>query len=459
MLSGKLTITRAVLGWIVFNTALGCSDSDSNDCITRTMTSVTTYETTLPQPTTTTPQPPGCTDSAVACPSADSCPGWTDWKTYKAKNGVNLGGWLELERVFYPEWWDSVAPDAADEWTLCESLGAECSRVLENHYATYITTSDIDKVAAVGEFLTRFYRETASLIVWPTGVEILRIPVTYAAFIEVPGSQLYHGSQLAYLREITEYAISEYNMRIILGLHSLPGGVNTLDIGEALGHDDWFYNQTNLDYSYQAVEAVLDWISDASKPEAFTFSPINEASDNIAGFGTPDTLTNNGTVWVVEYVRGAIDRVKKKLPCLPIMMQDCFMGEEHWSPYFGECDNVAMDVHIYYFAAAGIYSQYVPVAICGQAEGTVGDGKLPVFVGEWALQVLYNNSFAMREEIFNTQRYAWYKYLHGGTFWSIKHNSIAPVDGEGLQRDYWSYEGLIDEGVITPWDDNEVYCE
>ncbi|KAL5357255.1 glycoside hydrolase superfamily [Aspergillus floccosus] len=441
MLSGKDMTARALLGWILFHTALGCSDSDSSDCTTHTITSVTTYETTLPHPTTkTTSRPPHCTDSAVACPSADSCPGWTDWKTYKAKNGVNLGGWLEIEKVFYPEWWDSIAPDAVDEWTLCESLGEECSGVLEDHYATYITTSDIDKVADIG-------------------VEILRIPVTYAAFIEVPGSQLYHGSQLAYLREITEYAISQYDMRIILGLHSLPGGVNMLDIGEALGHDDWFHNQTNLDYSYQAVDAALDWIADSSKPEAFTFSPINEASDNIAGFGTPETLTSNGTVWVVEYARGVIDRVKKKLPCLPIMMQDCFMGEEHWSPYFGECDNVAIDVHIYYFAAAGIYSQYVSNAICGQAEGTVGDGKLPVFVGEWALQVLYNNSFAMREEIFNTQRYAWYEYLHGGTFWSIKHNSTAPVDGEGLQRDYWSYEGLIDEGVIKPWDDDVVYCE
>lgn len=26
-------------------------------------------------------------------------------------------------------------------------------------------------------------------------------------------------------------------MRIIIGLHSLPGGVNGLDIGEAFGHD------------------------------------------------------------------------------------------------------------------------------------------------------------------------------------------------------------------------------
>ncbi|RHZ57472.1 uncharacterized protein CDV56_104782 [Aspergillus thermomutatus] len=97
----------------------------------------------------------------------------------------------------------------------------------------------------------------------------------------------YHGNRLTYLREITQYAITEYGMHIILGLHSLPGGVNTLDIGEALGHDDWFYNTTNLELSYQAFKAALEFINTSGNPEAFTFAPINEASDNITGFGTP----------------------------------------------------------------------------------------------------------------------------------------------------------------------------
>lgn len=31
------------------------------------------------------------------------------------------------------------------------------------------------------------------------------------------------------------------------------GSVNRFDIGEALTHDDWFFDSTNLDYSYQVV--------------------------------------------------------------------------------------------------------------------------------------------------------------------------------------------------------------
>jgi hypothetical protein len=47
---------------------------------------------------------------------------FTNWTTFKA-NGVNLGGWLEQEQVFDQTWWNSHAPDAADEWSFCETLG------------------------------------------------------------------------------------------------------------------------------------------------------------------------------------------------------------------------------------------------------------------------------------------------------------------------------------------------
>lgn len=77
---------------------------------------------------------------------------WTDWTKFKA-NGVNLGGWLELEKVFNQYWWDQYAPNADDEWTFCKTLGPRCASVMEHHYASYITTQDIDKIAKVGESL------------------------------------------------------------------------------------------------------------------------------------------------------------------------------------------------------------------------------------------------------------------------------------------------------------------
>jgi aryl-phospho-beta-D-glucosidase BglC (GH1 family) len=122
---------------------------------------------------------------------------YLDWKTFNAV-GVNLGGWLEQESTIDTAWWSQYSGGAVDEWGLCAHLGSQCGPVLERRYATWITTADIDKLGAAG-------------------INVLRIPTTYAAWVEVPGSQLYHGNQVSFLSSIASYAINKYSMHIIWG--------------------------------------------------------------------------------------------------------------------------------------------------------------------------------------------------------------------------------------------------
>lgn len=96
-------------------------------------------------------------------------------------------------------------------------------------------------------------------------------------------------------------------------------------------------------------------------------------------------------------------------------------------------------------------------AVCGQAAFIAEETKFPVFIGEWSLQVMYNNTLASRQDIFNTQRYAWSKYVAGGTFWTAVSYANGTVDGEGDVSDYWSYVKLIDAGVIQTAA-NATYC-
>ena len=364
---------------------------------------------------------------------------YVNWKTYKA-NGANLGGWLAKEKTHDPEWFNSLDPTAPDEWTLCGNLGDKCGPAFEARYASFLNTSTIDKLASVG-------------------VNTLRIPTTYAAWVKVPGSQFYTGNQQKYLSTITKYAIEKYNMHIIVGLHSLPGGVNSLDIGEALGHGDWFQNATNLDYSFKAVDEVLKFIKNSGHQNAFTFGAINEASDtHFAGFGSPAGLTEAGANWVLTYMDGVFKKVEKLNKKIPVMLQDNFKGPDFWAPFFDSSKNLVIDAHVYYFAAAGTYAQYVAPTVCGQSSylKTISN-KFPTFVGEWSLQTMYNNTFAARKLLFDTQRYAWQKDLAGGSFWTAVTYTMDKVDGEGVQQDYWGYTTLIDAGVITK-QTNESYC-
>jgi hypothetical protein len=70
---------------------------------------------------------------------------------------------------------------------------------------------------------------------------------------------------------------------------------------------------------------------------------------------------------------------------------------------------------------------------------------------------MYNNTLDTRKTIFDTQRYAWNKYLAGGSFWTAVSYATTKVDGEGTQREYWSYIDLINQGAITKAT-NESYC-
>jgi glucan 1,3-beta-glucosidase len=141
-----------------------------------------------------------------------------------------------------------------------------------------------------------------------------------------------------------------------------------------------------------------------------------------------------------------------------MMIQDCFMGASYWAPFYDASTNIVFDSHVYYFAAAGTYANYVNPAVCGQGAYIAGDQtKFPIFIGEWSLQAMFNNTLDTRKGLFDTQRYAWNKYVSGGTFWNAISYSTAKVDGEGTQREYWSYIDLINAGVITKAT-NESYC-
>jgi aryl-phospho-beta-D-glucosidase BglC (GH1 family) len=227
--------------------------------------------------------------------------GYLDWTTFNG-NGVNLGGWLEQESTIDTEWWAQYSGGEADEWGLCAYQGSQCGPVLERRYAIWITTADIDEPVEAG-------------------ISILRIPTTYAAWVKVPGSQLYSGNQVSFLNSISSYAVSKHSMHIIIDVHSLPGGVNGMPFGEAEGHYGWFNNQTALNYSLQVIDAVISFVQNSGFPQAFTIEPINEPVDNtdITAFGTPAALSESGASWVLKYVQEIIAKVQATNPKIPVM--------------------------------------------------------------------------------------------------------------------------------------------
>ena len=240
-------------------------------------------------------------------------------------------------------------------------------------------------------------------------------------------------------------------MHIIIDVHSLPGGVNGMPFGEASGHFGWFNNQTAYEYSLQAIDAVIDYVQNQSgNPASYTIAPINEPVDNIASFGFPAALTDNGAAWVLEYIVAVNNKVRAVNPNIPIMFQGSFRPESYWSSKLPSGANIVMDIHNYYFAGRSASGANITEYICQDAEASAGDGKFPVFIGEWSIQTASNNLFSTREGNLNTGLYVFAKYDHGSAYCTAKFSGNSSVAGQGTQADYWSFENFINLGYVNP---------
>ncbi|KAL1584382.1 hypothetical protein WHR41_06278 [Cladosporium halotolerans] len=313
----------------------------------------------------------------------------------------------------------------------------QCGTALERRYATWIKPCDIDGLAAVG-------------------IDLLRIPTNYATWVERPGSQLYHGNQLEYLKNVTDYAITKYGMHVVLDIHSLPGGVNGLDIGERVGAWSWFHNQTAFEYSLATIDRVLDFINQSGHSQHFTLEPVNEPTDNrdFSTFGTPATLSSKGSQWVLKYYSAVMERVHKSNPNLSVMLFDAFQGEQFWSPFFHEKQKIVFDIHRYYFARPST-PQNVTAIMTSDGEKAAGDGKFPTFVGEWAIQTTTGNEYAKRREVFRHGSETWKKYTRGSAYWNVKYSGNAPVDGEGTQAQ-WMGRSVQFGQVRIRWNESVI---
>lgn len=304
---------------------------------------------------------------------------------------------------------------------------------VRGRYSSWFTTADIDVLAS-------------------GGLKVLRIPTTYQAWIDLPGSKLYHGQQTACITEIASHAIAKHGMHVILDLHGLPGGVNNQTIDERVGGLDWWYNEKALDWSMKTVDAVLDFIQKSGQPQSYTLEPVNEPMDNPEDIGQPSSLSETASAWLLKCYRAVLDRAAAVNPQNPVMLNDGFKGPEYWAGSFAADQNIVFDVHYYYFNGRPAVSNNVTEMICADARSAtaeIGD-KFPVFTGEWAIETLYNNSLDARKGILNAGLAAFGKHTKESVYWTGKVVSTTAVAGEGTEHDYWSYKDLLELGLVDP---------
>lgn len=282
--------------------------------------------------------------------------------------GVNLGGWLLLEPWITPSIFDNTGNDAiVDEWTFCQYQDYNTALgVLQNHWNTWITESDVAAIAAAG-------------------LNHIRIPIGYWAFEVGPGEPFIQG-QLPYLQSAVQWA-STYGLHVIVDLHGAPGSQNGYDnSGHRMSYPTWQSNQTNIQRTDDVIKTIASMFAGQENVVPI-IAPLNEPAGYI-GSSMMDPLKQYylDSYGNIRYPYGTSQQGNTVE-----MIHDAFQPLSYWNgwetpPNF---DGVMMDTHIYQvFSDSDVaMSEQQHISAACQTQSTLSNFDLWLAVGEWSTAI------------------------------------------------------------------------
>lgn len=296
--------------------------------------------------------------------------------------GTNLGNWLVLEKWMKPDMFEGC--DAEDETWLNRCMDKEIlAERMKAHRDSYVTEADF-------AFLAKH------------GINMVRIPVPYFIFGDYPP---YIGC-IEYLDKAFVWA-EKYNIKILVDLHTTPGGQNGYDNGSICGVCNWRNYPDRVEFIITVLERLAERY--ANKNCLFGIEVLNEPISLPVYFTSPqfgkavDKEEAKGSGYVpMKFLKWfyteCYNRIRKYLPEeKAIVFHDGFRLDA-WNGFFRKngMKNVYLDAHIYVFAM----EKFVPIRKPFVYKIYLGIDKLrirraqksiPVIIGEWCISTAYAN--------------------------------------------------------------------
>lgn len=140
--------------------------------------------------------------------------------THPPLRGVNLGGWLVLEKWITPSLFRGT--ESADEYSLCQKGNMEIQMRLRQHRDSFITIDDF---------------------VWlqKQGIQAVRLPIGYWVFGDEPP----YSATIEYVDKAFAWA-RDTGIFILLDMHAAPGSQNGLDHSGRIGACNWADEEHNV---------------------------------------------------------------------------------------------------------------------------------------------------------------------------------------------------------------------
>lgn len=327
--------------------------------------------------------------------------------------GVNLGGWLVLERWMTPSLFEGT--EAVDEFTYCSGANRKLFSRLRKHRDTFITKADFEWLKA-------------------QGIEAVRIPVGYWAF----GDAKPYDPTIGYLDRAFAWA-EETGIRVLVSLHGAPGSQNGKDHSGCVGPAAWHTDPRNVEVTLEVVRQLARRYRES--PALLGIGLLNE----------PDMALPKAVL--KRFYRDAYFEIRRICGDAPwVVFSDGFQPERwQWVLHRGLYRNVYIDTHQYQVFTEADKSMPAD----DHLRRTVSDVPLqlkrmrrhhPVVVGEWSAALdarsLQGLDAEAREKALKAycqaQRQA-YDWMDAWFYWSYK------TDEGGV----WSFRDCHEKGWFS----------
>ncbi|WP_044872374.1 cellulase family glycosylhydrolase [Pseudomonas sp. LFM046] len=282
--------------------------------------------------------------------------------------GVNLGGWLVLEKWMTPSLFEGL--QATDETTWCAEMGKRAPDRLKQHWNSFITRDDF---------------------VWLSerGINAVRIPLGHWIFgPDYPYHTKYGEARHPFVEggiEVLDRAFgwaAELGLRIVLDLHAAPGCQNGFDNGGIKDVCEWHTQDQYREHSLSVLERLAERYRD--QPALHAIEVLNEPRWDVP------------TDYLKGYNLDAYQRIRRHCSAdkVSVVFHDGFRAYEEYLGFMQapEFANVVFDIHRYQcFERIDIDSDiYTHVhKASGQwkteADGIIQRLKIPAYCGEWSL--------------------------------------------------------------------------
>jgi glucan 1,3-beta-glucosidase len=363
-----------------------------------------------------------------------------DKKYGKKLRGVNLGGWLVLEKWITPSLFEGL--NAKDETSYCVELGADAETRLKQHWDTFITREDFAWLANAG-------------------INAVRLPVGHWLFgADYPYHKSYGDAPYPFVvggvdivDRVFEWA-EEYGLHVVLDLHAAPGCQNGFDNGGIKDVCEWHTDEAYINHSLNVLERLAERY--CHRPALHAIEVLNEPRWDI------------DTALLKKYTTAAYHRIRKycRAEDVAVVYHDGFRSYKEYLGFLPEPEfsNVVFDIHRYQCFVredidSDIYGHIQKAAIewKNEADDIIHDLKQQTYCGEWSLGLdlkvvslwaegPFNHALEDMDEFQMSLAYRGYaaaqlltfeKYL-GWFFWTYK-TETTPA---------WCYRDCVNRGWI-----------